>query len=192
MPGTRGSCAQRSRRKIFKDDPCSVTAAIRANRDERLDGASLLGRSAGGRTKTYLVQEVPFNRARTAIYAAFGLAEIFDLMEAGQWRAAEAQTGLMLVAFEQAAMDDWKWHHAAKLSLLAEPPFHHLLEVQGSSMPESISHLADADWVSGAMQYAKDLALFKDKAGKDKDNGRETGKKGGGRGGQPQKEKEEA
>ena len=142
----------------------AVTAAIRANRDERLDGASVLGRSAGGRTKTYLVQEVPFNRAKTAIYATFGFAEIFDLMEAGHWRAAEAQAGLMLVAFEQAAMDDWKWHHASRLSLLADPPFHHLLEVQGSTMTESVSHLADAEWVSAAMAYAKDLALFKGKA----------------------------
>ena len=164
LPGGRGAGAQRIRRRQLKTDPMAVSQAIRANRDERLDGASLLGRSQGGRTKTYLVQEVPFNRAKTATYAAFGFAEIFDLMEAGHWHAAEAQTGLMLVAFEQAAMDDWKWHHAARLSLLADPPFHHLLEVQGSTLNESVSHLAEAEWVQAAMAYSKDLALFKQKA----------------------------
>ena len=160
-PGTRGATAQRARRKMLREDPEAVSRAIRSNRDERLDGTGMMGRSHGGRTKTYLVQEVPFNRARTATYAAFGLAEVFDLMELGHWRAAEAQVGLLLVALEQSAMDNWKWHHASKLLLMAEPPFHHLLEVQGTTMEEPVSHLANAEWVTAAMAYAKDLLLFK-------------------------------
>lgn len=163
LPGARGAAAQRLRQRQLQEDPQAVSRAVRLNRDEQLDGSSGVTRSFGGRTKTYLVQEVPFNRARAATYAAFGMAEVFDLMEQGQWHAAEARTALLLVAFDQAAMDDWKWHRATKLALLREPPFHHLLEVQGSSLAESVSHLADAEWVSAAVAYAKDITLFNDR-----------------------------
>ena len=71
---------------------------------------------------------------------------------------------MLLVAGEQAAMDNWRWHHASKLTMNPDPPFHALISVAGSSLTEPVSHLADPSWVATSMAYAKDLAVFKDHA----------------------------
>ena len=109
-----------------------------------------------------MTQEVPFNGAISATHLMFGLGEVFDLMEAGEWHRAEAHAGMLLVAGEQAAMDNWKWHHASKLSMVPDPPFHALIGVAGSSLSEPVAHLADANWIATAMAYAKDLSVFKE------------------------------
>ena len=51
-------------------------------------------------------REVPFANTRTAAYFMHGLAEIFDLMEAGRWHAAEAPVASLLCTGEQAALKD--------------------------------------------------------------------------------------
>ena len=113
-------------------------------------------------TRAYLVQEVPFNGSVSATHLMFGMAEVFDMMERGQWHLAEAHLGMLLVSGEQAAMDNWRWHHAAKLTMSPDPPFHALIGIPGASMPESVSHLADPSWIATSIAYAKDLAVFKD------------------------------
>ncbi len=72
---------------------------------------------------------------------------------------------MLLVGLEQAAMDDWKWTNASRLLLLPDPPFHHLLEVQGSSMAEPLSHLADPAWMEAVIAYSKDLQTFRGEKG---------------------------
>ena len=113
-------------------------------------------------TRAYLVQEVPFNGAVTASHFMFGLGEIFDNMERGNWHQAEALVAMLLVSGEQAAMNNWKWHHAAKLTMVPDPPFHSLISVPGTSLSEPVSHLADPAWMATAMAYAKELAIFKE------------------------------
>ena len=71
---------------------------------------------------------------------------------------------MMIVAGEQAAMDNWRWHHASKMTVVPDPPFHALIVVAGSTMAEPVSHLADPSWIATSVAYAKDLAVFKDHA----------------------------
>ena len=161
LPGSRGARAmQRIEQELFKH-PQAITAKVRANRDRRLLGsAGPMGNHPS--TRAYLVQEVPFNGAKTASYLLFSMAEVFDLMQQGKWHHAEAHLALTLAAGEQAAMDDWRWHNASRLIMQPAPPFHALISTQGSSMAEPLSHLADPGWLGAAMSYAKDLASFKE------------------------------
>ena len=144
--------------------PQMISATIRTNRNRRLTGAcGMVAQSPS--TRGYLVQEVPFNGAKTGAYLMFGIGEVFDMMERGEWHLAEAHLGMLLAAGEQAAMDDWRWHNASRLILQPLPPFHSLIGVPGSTMEEPLTHLADPGWLGACMSYAKDVAVFKE-AGK--------------------------
>ncbi len=80
----------------------AFTERVHQNRSAALMGSAQPGVRAS--TRDYLSREVAFGeRAKTAAYLGFGLAEIFDLTEAGQWYHAEALTAMLLVAPEQAA-----------------------------------------------------------------------------------------
>lgn len=161
MPGARGASALEGLERNLAQDPQKFSKRIRANRDRRVRGASTSGQPTLS-TRSYLVQEVPFNGAVSAAHFLFGMAEVFDMMEHGRWHQAEAHLGMLIVSGEQAAMDNWRWHHASKLTMVPDPPFHALIAVAGSSLSEPVSHLADPSWVATSMAYAKDLAVFKD------------------------------
>ena len=186
LPGARGASAREALQRHLASAPQEYSRRIRTNRDRRVRGASSTGQPALS-TRAYLVQEVPFNGAVSSAHFLFGMAEVFDLMEQGHWHLAEAHLGMLIVAGEQAAMDNWRWHHAARMSMVPDPPFHALIHVAGSTMSEPVSHLADPAWVATSMAYAKDMAVFKDHAKTrgpppDKDSDKEPGKEKKGRG----------
>lgn len=148
-------------RKDFEERPRAISGTVRSNRDKRIRGYASqehMGPVAQG----YLIQEVPFSGARTAAHFTFGLGEVFDLMEAGRWDHAEALVALMLVSGEQSAMEDWRWANAWRLTHLPEVPMHSLLKVQGSTLSEPVSHLADNAWIAAAWAYSKETGVFKE------------------------------
>jgi len=161
LPGARGACAMQKVEDLLANHPERISMRVRANRNRRIRGCYGSGGESPS-TRAYLIQEVPFHGAKSAAHFMFAMGEVFDLMEQGRWRHAEAQLALLLVAGEQSSFDDWRWHNAQRLILSPHPPFHSLINVQGSSMEESISHLADPGWLGAAMSYAKDLAVCKE------------------------------
>ena len=106
-------------------------------------------------TRHYLV---PFGEARTAAYFMFGLAEIFDLMEANRWHAAEAQLALLLVAGEHAAVRDWRWNHAWLMTHLPEPPWGQIGRRPPKDQVRPFARLAAPSWTAAVIAYAKDVA----------------------------------
>ena len=163
LPGARGATALETLQRHLASAPQEFSRRIRSNRDRRVRGASSTDQPSLS-TRAYLVQEVPFNGAVSSAHFLFGMAEVFDMMEQGKWHLAEAHLGMLLVAGEQAAMDNWRWHHAARMSMVPDPPFHALIHVAGSTLSEPVSHLADQAWVATSMAYARDMAVFKDHA----------------------------
>ena len=93
-------------RRDLESNPAAVPARARSHRNRRL---VLQASSEGGNhtTRDYFIREVAFGGAKTAAYFAFGLASIFDMMERGEWHRAEAEVVLLLVATEQAAIEEW-------------------------------------------------------------------------------------
>ncbi len=162
LPGARGAASMEVLRKTLVASPQSVTARVRANRNFHLRGCSSLESAPGSLTSAYFIKQVPFARAKTAAYLLFGMCEVFDLMENGRWEEAEAQLALLLVAGEQAAMEDWRWPTAWLLTHLPEPPHHLLIESPGSAMARPISKLADPSWIAAAIAYTKDMAVIQE------------------------------
>ena len=50
--------------------------------------------------RAYLASEVPFGNAKTAAYLMFGIADVFDMIERGDWMLAEAHLALLLAGGE--------------------------------------------------------------------------------------------
>ena len=110
----------------------------------------------------YLTAEVPFGNAKTAASLIFGLADVCELMEAGQWRLAEAYVHLILAAGEQAAMQNWQWPLAWLLTQLPEPAW---TRIRHQPVPETarpLSRLADQQLLSAAVAYYRDVATVMD------------------------------
>ena len=106
LGGARGAAALERWRSLLVSRPEEVTRRVRANRDRALGGVA--GSSGGPLTmRAYLASEVPFGNAKTAAYLMFGLADVFDMLERGEWHLAEAHLALLLAGGEQAALQSW-------------------------------------------------------------------------------------
>ncbi len=99
-------------------------------------------------------------RTKTAAYLGLGLAEVFDLMEAGQWQHAEALTALLLVALEQAAHDEWRWSPAWLLTFLPEPPWQDIGRAPPRDSVRPLARLADQSWTAASIAYLRDVAVL--------------------------------
>lgn len=161
LPGARGAASLEITRRVLGQDPASISARVRDNRNRRL---GMMASAEGGRlaTRDYLIREVPFGGAKTAAYAAFGLASIFDAMEQHEWHRAEAETALLLCAFEQAALEEWRWHTAWLLTHLPEPPFHLISHRVPADSIRPLAGLADPSWTAAAVAYLKDVAILQE------------------------------
>ena len=149
-------------RKNFLARPEHISAAVRANRNRELDGVSSLEQAGLRSTRAYIVKQVPLGKAKSAMYLAYGMAEVFDLMEAGKWKLAEAQLALLLVAVEQSALEDWRWPVAWSLTHLPEPPFHMMVQDPRVYSGRPMSRLADPSWLATALAMAKDIAVIQE------------------------------
>ena len=147
-------------RQAFIKQPEAVSASVRANRNRELDGLSGLEQTGLRSTRGYIVKQLPLGHAKSAMYLIFGLAEVFDLMEQGKWKLAEAQVALLLVAAEQAALEDWRWPVAWSMTHLPDPPFHLMVKDANSHTGRPTSRLADPSWLATAIAMSKDVAAL--------------------------------
>ena len=99
---------------------------------------------------------------KTGTYLAFGLADVFDLLEAGAVDQAEMTVGLLLCAIEQAALESWHWQTGWLLTHLPEPPFHAVNQQPETGTVRPFSKLAEHAWVAPALQMAKDAATIQE------------------------------
>ena len=141
------------------NNPQNVTATVRRNRRINLTGpAALDGRSDSSRQ--HFASEVPFDKAKTAAYLTFGMCEVFDLMEAGQWYQAEAQLALLLASAEQAALREWRWTTAWLLTHLPEPPWHSISHPVNRQSVRPLGRLASQGWIAATIAYTKDVSII--------------------------------
>jgi hypothetical protein len=156
LGGTRGAAALEAWRQTLISQPELVTKRIRANRDLVLGGAACLP----GPTAT--MRGYPFGNARTAAYLMFGLADICELMEAGQWKLAEAHVHLLLAAGEQAPIQNWQWPLAWLLTQLPELAWQRIRHQPLPETARSMSRLADQSLLAAAVSYYRDVATVMD------------------------------
>lgn len=161
LPGARGAASMEILRRAMMANMKGVTQRIRANRNLSLRGLGNLG-SHPCTTRDYLTKEVALGHNKTGTYLAFGLADVFDLLEAGQTEQAEMTVGLLLCAVEQSALESWHWQTGWLLTHLPEPPFHAVNRQPEPAAVRPFSKLAESSWVASALQMAKDAATIQE------------------------------
>jgi len=146
-------------RNVFRRSPQTITAQVRENRRVQMTGPAFEEGTVAS-TRNYFAKEAPFGAAKSCAYLIFGLAEVFDLMEAGRWHEAEAQVALLLVAGEHAALREWKWNHAWLLTHLPEPPWASIGRKPQRDSVRPLSRLAAPGWTAAVIGYAKDVTAL--------------------------------
>ena len=195
LPGAKGAAVQELLRADFDAHPGKFALRVRQNlRRARQVGASDADPRIDS-AREYLADEVPFGSARTLAFLGFGLATVFDQMRLGLWEQAEDSVARLLVATEQAALDNSSWQLAWLMTHFPEPPWSRL--AANRPRPDSVrkfGQLADPAWVAAAIAYTKDVAALQEVRkrsanSKEDDTGargggqrRPGGAKGGGRG----------
>ena len=138
--------------------PEEVTRRVRANRDRAMGGVA--GSTGGPLTmRGYLSSEVPFGNAKTAAYLMFGMADVFDMLERGDWHLAEAHLALLLAAGEQAALQSWTWPLAWLVTQLPEPAWSRIRHQPVPDTARPLSRLADQSLMSAVVAYYRDVSL---------------------------------
>jgi len=157
----RGPAALEALHRRMNEDPNYITERVAANCQRQQAGASSMELSHGQTSmKGFLVKQVAFHRNRGCTYFFFMMAEIFELLLAGQWEKGRGLLAMCLVAAEQAALDQWNWGTAWLLTGLPDPPFHLIQESLGAHLTRPGARLADHTWINAAANYLKDMAVL--------------------------------
>ena len=130
-------------RRDFAAHPGLYAQRVRANvrqvREEAVSPDDPLCESM----REYLSEEVPFGALKTLTFLAFGLATCFDQMRHGKWLEAEDSVAKLLVACEQAALDNGYFKMAWLLTHMAEPPWARLLTRGATLRDQQFGRLSD-------------------------------------------------
>lgn len=184
LPGARGPAALEALRKAFEERPEKLAAAV----SERLRHHHSLVPGAAEdpapSARAYMATEVPFGSYRTLAYAGWGFACVWDHLASGRSSKALALLSLLLVAVEQAALDEGRWQVAWLLTTLPEPPASMARRpVENALRP--FAKLADPHWIAAAVAYIRDVDRLqtvrrsfggKGKGGGDADDGGDRAK----------------
>ena len=108
--------------------------------------------------RAYLSSEVPFGNAKTAAYLMFGIADVFDMVERGEWLLAEAHLALLLAGGEQAALQGWQWPLAWLVTQLPEPAWARIRHQPVPDTAPPLSRLADQSLMAAVVSYYRDVA----------------------------------
>ena len=126
---------------------------------------------------------------RTLGYVAWAVATAWDELQAGQVEAAHCTLSMLLVAVEQAALDEGSWGLAWILSLLPDPPWATMLRRPDSHALRPYAKLADTKWVAAAISYLRDVDRIRTARREQQNRPPSDAPAGEGKGGRKGKEK---
>ena len=176
MPGARGAASMELLRRQLLNSPSVWAATIRRN------AAATLGASSDDtdpRTHSmaeYMVRTGALIRPqKSTAYLGWGIARVCDMIQRGEWDKAEAYLLLMLVACEQSTKDAGRWHLAWVLSFQVEPPWGQMQSYAQEDLYRPFGALADPQWTTAAMAWARDAASLKEMRAKLTDDKKNPG-----------------
>ena len=187
VSGARGAAGYEMLRRMFTRSPGLYAALVRRNMltsQERYPGdADAEDASAW----EFVHDNFQLGTQRTLSYCALGFAHIFDMCRARRWELVEDATARMLVATEQAAMDNSQWQIAWPLTFMREPQWTRLQPKPSGNDPLSpqFGLLADPSWTAVVLAYLKDAAAVQElrrRAGQPRKPPKGGDQKGGGKG----------
>ena len=148
-------------RRRMEECPRTHAATIRRNGRRLLSFGAHEG-SADPRIASMVevVKTFNFGRAKAVPFLAWGMAHVADLMKAGRHDGAESFTLTLLMAVEQSTLDNGRWSLAWLLTHLPVPPWTSIAANPPPDPLRPFGQLAEPQWTTVAMAYAKDAAAL--------------------------------
>ena len=178
LPGAKGAAAMDALMRKRGAKPLffvtQVEEALKRLATQQPGAASTPAPSA----KAYVGFSVPYmapgGPMRTLGYLSWGIAAAWDELYTGHTEKALCTLSLLLVACEQAALDEGAWSLAWLLSLLPDPPWSSMLRRADAHALRPYSKLADTRWVSASLSFLRDVERIKAARRDTKPGGPET------------------
>ena len=159
--GARGAAAHEMMRRYFERNPQAFTNTVVRN----------MARAQAGRfdgddpricsMRNHLVSEIPVGSARTLGYLGFGIAMVWDQLYQNNVQLAQDTLSRLMVAVEQAAIDQPRFDLAWPFTHLPEPPWPRLQATAAARRSDGdpqFGTLSDPSWITTALALRKDLA----------------------------------
>ena len=159
--GKKAAAARRALRNAFEQRPEEISSLIEKLMFEDLSsstlGPGMLPRGLSARA--WLEYRSRVGNYRSSVFGAWGVGGILDSLIAGDVAKARARAGILIMMYDQAAIDKGSWTLAAELSLETPPPFsafaaHVAPVIQDGESP--FSKLLDSRWAETALSHLKD------------------------------------
>ena len=165
LPGAKGAAAMDALMRKKNTKPAFFTAivteALQRLAAQQPGAAEVPAPSA----KAYAGFSIPFmsqaGPMRTLGYLTWGVATAWDELHNDQPEKALCTLSLLLVACEQAALDEGSWPLAWLLSLLPAPPWASMLRRADTHALRPYAKLADTRWVSASLSFLRDVERIK-------------------------------
>lgn len=163
--GKRSAAARRALRAMLIDHPQEISGMI-----ERLMHEDMTCQTLGpGVTapltsaRGWMEHRSRIGSYRTLAHAAWGVAGALDALASGQVASARARLGILMLQFDQSAIDRGSWYLSSELALEMPPPFaaleqHRVPNIQDGESP--YSKLLDQRWAEISLAHLKEQEDF--------------------------------
>ena len=158
--GQKAAAQRRALRSTFQEHPSEIFQTVERLLSEDLNSQTL---APGMPARTFNARAWVEHRSRignykSSAFAAWGAAGILDALAEGDIHRARARAALLLLQFDQAAIDRGSWSLAGELSLEPLPPFgalssHTAPNVADGEQP--FSKLLDSRWAEVSLNHLK-------------------------------------
>ena len=163
--GKRSAAARRALRAMLMEHPQEISGMIEKLMHEDMTCQTLGPGVAAPLTSTrgWMEHRSRIGNYRTLAHAAWGVAGALDSLAAGNIASARARLGILMLQFDQSAIDRGSWYLASELSLESPPPFaaleqHRVPNIQDGESP--YSKLLDQRWAEVSLAHLKEQEDF--------------------------------
>lgn len=163
--GKRSAAARRVLRTMFQEQPEEISAMIEKLMWEDVTSQTL---TPGLRAPSFSVRAWMEHRSRigpyrTLAHASWAAAGALDALIQGNVAACRARLGVMMVQFDQAAVDGGNWVLASELGLEPSPPFSALEQHKPPNLSAGegpYSRILDPRWAELAVAHLREQEDF--------------------------------
>ena len=163
--GKRSAAARRALRAMLLEHPQEISGMIEKLMHEDMTCQTLGPGVAAplASARGWMEHRSRIGNYRTLAHAAWGVAGALDSLAAGNIPSARARLGILMLQFDQSAIDRGSWYLASELGLESPPPFaaleqHRVPNIQDGE--SSYSKLLDQRWAEVSLAHLKEQEDF--------------------------------
>ena len=148
--GKRSAAARRALRAMLIEHPQEISGMIEKLMHEDMTCQTLGPGVTAPLTSVrgWMEHRSRIGNYRTLAHAAWGVAGAMDALASGNIASARARLGILMLQFDQSAIDRGSWYLASELSLESPPPFAALEQHRAPNI-QTGNHLIRNFWTRG-------------------------------------------